>query len=237
MTRILKGQGVKGRADLAALEAALGHRFADQDLLRLAVTHASAGASRLHDNQRLEFFGDRVLSLVMAELLYQRFPEEDEGALARRHASLVRQDALAEVARGFELGRFLHLAGGDAEGRGREAAGALADACEALIAALYLDGGLEVARAFVVKAWEGLVAADLQPPRDAKTALQEWAQGRGEHLPRYSIVSREGPDHQPMFTVTVAVKDGRQATATGASKRQAEQAAAAGLLVQIGVVS
>ncbi len=227
----------RGGADLAALETALGHRFADQDLLRLAVTHASAGTSRLHDNQRLEFFGDRVLSLVMAELLFRRFPGEDEGALARRHASLVRQEALAEVARGIELGRFLYLAGGDAEGRGREAAGALADACEALIAALYLDGGLEAARAFVVKAWEGLVAADLQPPRDAKTALQEWAQGRGEPLPRYAIVSREGPDHQPMFTITVSVKDGRQATATGANKRAAETAAAAALLGQIGAAS
>ena len=226
----------KGGADLAALESALGHRFADQSLLRLALTHASAGASRLLDNQRLEFFGDRVLGLVMAELLYRRFPQEDEGALALRHAALVRQESLAEVARGIELGRYLHLAGGEADGRGREAAGALADACEALIAALYLDGGLEAARAFVTQGWEKLVAADLKPPRDAKTALQEWAQGRGEPLPRYSIVSRDGPDHQPMFTITVAVKDGRQATATGASKRAAEQAAAAGLLVQIGEV-
>lgn len=226
----------RGGVDLAALETALGHRFADQALLQLALTHASAGTSRLHDNQRLEFLGDRVLGLAMAELLFKRFPEEDEGALARRHAALVRQDALAEVARGIELGRYLHLAGGEAEGRGREAAGALADACEALIAALYIDGGLEPARAFVVTSWEKLIAADLQPPRDAKTALQEWAQGRGEHLPRYNIVARDGPDHQPMFTVTVAVKDGRQATATGASKRAAEQAAAAGLLVQIGAV-
>lgn len=227
----------RGVADLAVLETALGHRFADLDLLRLAVTHASAGTTRLHDNQRLEFFGDRVLSLVIAELLYRRFPAENEGALAKRHAVLVRQEALAEVARGIDLGRYLHLAGGDADGRGREAAGALADACEALIAALYLDGGLEVARRFVAKAWEGLVAADLQPPRDAKTALQEWAQGRGEHLPRYSIVSREGPDHQPLFTVVVAIKDGRQATASGASKRAAETAAAAALLAQIGEAS
>lgn len=227
----------RGGVELAALESALGHRFADQALLRLALTHASAGASRLNDNQRLEFLGDRVLGLAMAELLYKRFPEEDEGALARRHAALVRQDALAEVARGIDLGRYLHLAGGEAEGRGREASGALADACEALIAALYLDGGLDPARAFVVASWEKLIAADLEPPRDAKTALQEWAQGRGEPLPRYSIVSRDGPDHQPMFTVTVAVKDGRQATATGASKRAAEQAAAAGLLVQIGAAA
>ena len=128
----------RGGVDLAVLETALGHRFADRALLQLAVTHSSAGVSRLSDNQRLEFLGDRVLGLVVAELLYGRFPEEDEGALARRQASLVRQDALAEVARGIELGRYLHLAGGDAEGRGREAAGALADACEALIAALYL---------------------------------------------------------------------------------------------------
>lgn len=224
----------RGAADLAPLEAALGHRFADPKLLQLALTHASAGAGRLDDNQRLEFLGDRVLSLVMAELLFQRFPGEEEGALARRHAALVRQEALSGVARGIELGRYLKLAGVDGEQRGREASGALADACEAVIAALYLDGGFDAARRFVVKAWETLVAADLSPPRDPKTALQEWAQARGEPLPRYDVVGREGPDHQPLFTVTVAIKDGREATATGASKRQAEQAAAAGLLAQLG---
>jgi ribonuclease-3 len=210
--------------DLAALETALGHRFADRKLLKLALTHASAGANRLDDNQRLEFLGDRVLSLIVADMLYERFPREEEGAMARRHAALVRQEALTEVARRIALDRHLSVAG----------AGALADACEAVIAALYLDGGLDAARAFVAAAWEALVAADHTPPRDAKTALQEWAQARGEPVPRYAIVGREGPDHEPLFTVTATLKDGRHATASGANKRAAEQAAAATLLGQIG---
>jgi ribonuclease-3 len=227
-------RSTKQADDLAELETALGHRFADRTLLHLALTHASAGANRLDDNQRLEFLGDRVLSLVVADMLYQRFPREEEGALARRHAALVRQEALTEVARRIALGRYLRVAGGEAEGKGRDGAGALADGCEAVIAALYLDGGLDAAREFVAAAWDALVAADHTPPRDAKTALQEWAQARGEPLPRYAIVGREGPDHEPLFTVTATVKDGRHATASGANKRAAEQAAAATLLGQIG---
>jgi ribonuclease-3 len=224
------------RADeLAALETALGHRFADRGLLKLALTHASAGASRLDDNQRLEFLGDRVLSLIVADLLYQRFPREEEGAMARRHAALVRQEALADVARRLGLDRHVRVAGAEGQRRARERVGTLADACEAVIAALYLDGGLAAARDFVAAAWESLIAADHKPPRDAKTALQEWTQARGQPLPRYAIVAREGPDHEPLFTITVTLKDGRQATATGANKRAAETAAAASLLGQIGV--
>lgn len=228
-----RGQG-RTADDLAALEHALGHRFADRRLLELALTHASAGTGRLDDNQRLEFLGDRVLSLIVADLLYRRFPREEEGAMARRHAALVRQEALAEVARRIGIDRHLRTAGPEGSKRPREGAGALADACEAVIAALYLDGGLEAACRFVAQAWEPLIAADRKPPRDPKTALQEWAQARGEPLPRYAIVAREGPDHEPLFTITVTLKDGRQATATGASKRAAEAAAAATLLGQIG---
>lgn len=225
--------------DLAALEAALGYRFEDRALLKLALTHSSAASARLDDNQRLEFLGDRVLSLIIAEILYRRFPREEEGHLARRHAQLARRDALAEVARRIDLGRHLRLVGpvvepGGAEARGRDAPGALSDACEAVIAALYLDGGLEAARQFVTREWETQIAADEAPPRDAKTALQEWAQARGEPVPVYTIVAREGPDHEPRFTVSAALKDGSTATATGASKRAAEQAAAAMLLDRLG---
>jgi ribonuclease-3 len=224
-------RGGKRQADpLAPLEKALGHRFADRALLTLALTHSSAGQHRLDDNQRLEFLGDRVLSLAIADILHRRFPEEEEGALARRHAQLVRREALAEVARAIDLGPHLRVAGGGREPMGRDAEGALADACEAVIAALYLDGGLEAAQRFVALRWEALIAADQEPPRDAKTALQEWAQARSLPLPKYTIVSREGPDHQPLFTVTATLKDGAAATATGQSKRAAEQAAAADLL-------
>ena len=221
--------------NLGALERALGHRFADRLLLELALTHSSAGQHRLDDNQRLEFLGDRVLALAIADILHHRFPDEEEGALAKRHAQLVRRDALVEVARGIALGDHLRLAGSGRHDRdSRDAAGALADACEALIAALYLDGGLPAAAAFVRRAWEGMIAADDRPPRDPKTALQEWAQGRGDPLPKYAVVSREGPDHQPLFTVTASLKDGRSATSSGASKRAAEQAAAADLLKRLG---
>lgn len=226
----------RGTDDLAALEAALGYGFEDRALLKQALTHSSAAAARLDDNQRLEFLGDRVLSLVLAELLYRRFPREEEGALARRHASLARRDALAEVARRIELGRHLRLVGAEAEARGRDQPGALSDACEAVIAAIYLDGGLEPARQFITREWETLIAEHALPPRDAKTALQEWAQGRGEPVPVYTIVSREGPDHEPRFTVSASLKDGSTATATGASRRAAEQAAAAMLLERLGAL-
>lgn len=221
--------------DLAALEKSLGHRFKDRALLELALTHSSAGQHRLDDNQRLEFLGDRVLALAIADILHHRFPDEEEGALAKRHAQLVRRDALVEVARGISLGEHLRLAGSDRhDPAARDAAGALADACEAVIAALYVDGGLEAAASFVKRGWENMIAADDNPPRDPKTALQEWAQGRGAPLPAYAVVAREGPDHQPLFTVTVSVRDGGSATATGASKRAAEQAAAADLLKRLG---
>ncbi|MGQ0677205.1 MAG: ribonuclease III [Rhodospirillales bacterium] len=229
-------RGRKRQPDpLAPLEKALGHRFADRKLLALALTHSSAGQHRLDDNQRLEFLGDRVLGLAVADILLSRFPEEEEGALAKRFAQLTRREALAQVARAIELGPHLNVAGGGREPRGfesreRDAEGTLADACEAAIAALYLDGGLKAAQRFVARAWEGLIAADDRPPRDPKTALQEWAQARGQPLPKYSVVAREGPDHQPLFTVTVALRDGGAATATGQTKRAAEQAAASDLL-------
>ena len=221
------------------LEKALGHRFADPRLLALALTHSSAGQHRLDDNQRLEFLGDRVLGLALADILHRRFPDEEEGALAKRFAQLSRREALAEVAHDIDLGPHLRMAGAGSGSKGpgpsgRDADGSLADACEAVIAALYLDGGLEAAQRFVTRRWEGLIAADQEPPRDPKTALQEWAQARGRPLPKYVVVSREGPDHKPLFTVTAIVKDGGSATATGQTKRAAEQAAAADLLQRLG---
>lgn len=227
----------KRQADpLAPLEQALGHRFADRALLAQALTHPSAGQHELDDNQRLEFLGDRVLGLALADILHRRFPEEEEGALAKRFAQLSRREALAQVAHDIDLAAYLRMdAGGQVSSGGRDAEGALADACEAAIAALYLDGGFESARRFVAERWEAMIAADAQPPRDPKTALQEWTQARGEPLPKYTVVSREGPDHQPMFTVTVSLKDGAAATAAGLNKRAAEQAAAADLLKRLGV--
>ncbi|GAB6053294.1 ribonuclease III [Magnetospira thiophila] len=212
------------------LQRAIDHVFADPTLLTNALTHASL-VSGTASNERLEFLGDRILGLVIAETLYHQFPQEDEGALARRLAAVVSRPALAQVATGLDLGRYLQVAASE-DGSGRENPALLADACEALIAALYLDGGLAVAAAFVRRHWAPLVAADPQPPKDAKTALQEWAQGRGKPLPQYCEVSRHGPSHAPLFTIEVTVDGLGRATAKGGSKRVAEQAAAELLLAQ-----
>ena len=219
--------------DLAVLTEALGHRFQDPTLLRQALTHQSAtpGGDRGRPSyQRLEFLGDRVLGLLIAELLMTRYPREPEGDLARRLAHLVRRETLAQVADGIDLGRYLILAKAEAEAGAARNPALLADSCEAVIGALYLDGGLEVARRFVTGHWTAAMAAAPAPPQDAKTALQEWAQGRGLPLPHYRTVGREGPDHEPLFSVEVSVAGAAPAIGEGRSKRQAEQAAAEALL-------
>jgi len=187
------------------------------------------------DNQRLEFLGDRVLGIAVAEMLFRAFPEEDEGALARRLAALVRQDSLDAVAREIGLGRYLVISKGEEEGGGRDNPAMLADACEALIGAIYLDGGLEVARTFVETHWRPKMDAEAKPPQDAKTALQEWAQAAGLALPLYTVVKSEGPPHDPVFEVAVTVAGQQPESARGRSKRAAEQAAARRLLDRVGV--
>ncbi len=235
------------KAALSELAQILGHAFARADLLEMAVTHPSAtGRGRTKrarrpakaeatasDNQRLEFLGDRVLGLIVAEMLFSAFPEEDEGALAKRLASLVRQDGLALVASQIGLGRFLILSKGEEESGGRDNPATLADACEAIMGALYLDGGIAAARAFVEKHWLPMMNADLAPPQDAKTALQEWAQAAGLNLPRYKVIRSEGPPHDPVFEVEAAVEGHPAANGTGRSKRAAEQAAASQLLTLV----
>jgi len=221
-------------SDLEPLFEALGHRFAAPHTLTEALTHPSASPRRggpRHSYERLEFLGDRVLGLVMAELLWSRFPGETEGELSRRHASLVRREALVAVARAIDLGRFVIVGPGEAGARDNDSV--LADACEAVIAALYLDGGLAAAQAFVRRQWEPMLAAAVEPPRDAKTALQEWALGRGRGLPVYETVSAEGPAHQRIFTVTARIEGSEAASASGSSKRAAETAAAAELLSRL----
>ncbi len=219
---------------LPAAEAVLGHRFARPDLLREALTHRSAARGRAGagSNERLEFVGDRVLGLLIAEWLAERFPNEQEGALGRRLAWLVSQPVLAEIAGAIALPASLAVAPGEARAGVKRRATVLADALEAAIGALYLDGGLEPARGFVRRAWEPVMAAQLEPPKDAKTALQEWAQAKGLPLPAYELASRQGPPHSPVFVVTVAV-DGREGTGTAGTKRAAEQAAAIDLMGQL----
>jgi ribonuclease III len=232
-----------GESQLDDLMQVLGPGFSDLDLLRTALTHPSALTRRTgksgprqkggQDNQRLEFLGDRVLGLVVAEMLYRTFGKEDEGAMAKRLAALVRQEGLAHVARTIDLGRHLILSRGEADGGGRDNAATLADACEAIIGAIYLDAGLEAARKFVERHWAALIAADVSPPQDAKTALQEWAQAAGLPLPVYQVIESSGPPHDPIFTVEVQVSGKRTAKASGKSKRAAEQAAAASLMSEL----
>lgn len=222
---------------LAALEEAIGHRFDDPALLMQAVTHSSAGDGRkgTADNERLEFLGDRVLGLVIAELLMDRFPAAPEGQLGRRLATLVQRDTLASVARDIDLGNYLIRGALDASTGGVANANVLADACEAVIAALYLDGGLDAARRFITTAWQGQIALVAELPVEPKTALQEWAQGRGRPLPAYRVVSHAGRAHSPVFEVEVTVEGCEPAIGSGTSKRAAEKAAAQRLLDQIAI--
>jgi ribonuclease-3 len=219
-----------------ALVHRLGHVFAHPELLTEALTHrgaASVDAAGRFGNERLEFLGDRVLGLVIADLLYESFPDEPEGILARRYTGLVRREALEAVAAALDLGRYLILAKADAQSGARQNRGLQADACEALIGALYLDGGIEAARCFILEHWRPLIAEHGGSGRDAKTRLQEWAQARGLALPHYREVGRKGPAHEPQFTVAVEVTGFAPAEGRAASKRSAEQAAAEALLAVI----
>ena len=222
-----------------AVERILGHSFARPALLREAMTHRSAtrpGARGSGSNERLEFIGDRVLGLLMAEWLIERFPHEQEGELGRRLALLVSQPVLAEVAEAIGLGEVLSVSPGEARAGVRRRATVLADALEAALGALYLDAGLDRARDFIRRAWDGAMTALAEPPKDAKTALQEWVQARSLGLPDYQVTARSGPPHAPVFEVTVTA-GASTATGTAGSKRAAEQLAAEALLRAVGVRS
>jgi ribonuclease-3 len=218
-----------------SLEGLLGHKFLQPELLQQSLVHSSMARSRsarMLSNERMEFLGDRVLGLVIADLLFKRFPEEEEGTLARRHVALVRRESLASVARTIGLAKYMVMSRGEEESGGRHNPAILADTCEAVIAALYLDGGITAAGNFIRRYWMPLLLEDPEPPKDAKTALQEWAQKRGLELPVYLEIARDGPAHAPVFTVKASVTGLGAKAATGTSKRAAEQAAAAALLLK-----
>jgi len=221
---------MKLSADLAAFQRRLGHDFADADLLRRALTHSSFGSAARDDNQRLEFLGDRVLGLVMAEALLEADAAAREGQIAPRYNALVRRETCADVARDVGLGDVLKLGRSEMKSGGRRKEALLADAMEAVIAAVWRDGGYDAARALILRLWGGRIAGVEADARDAKTALQELAQGRGEAPPTYTEVARSGPDHAPVFVIEVRLGDGSSARAEAGSKRQAEQAAAQALL-------
>ncbi|MDD3030214.1 MAG: ribonuclease III [Alphaproteobacteria bacterium] len=214
----------------------LGHTFASPKLLEDALTHPSLSGTRTRNKgapyERLEFLGDRVLGLVIAEWLYESFPSAAEGEMAKRHAALVNRDALRNVAQHIGLADFVRLAHGERPQASRKNLATLSDAMEAVIGALYLDGGFEPAKTFIHRYWEHDVAVD-EAPDDPKTALQEWAQGKGLPLPAYSVLDTQGPAHAPKFTVEVRVKGLPPEQAKGHSKREAQKAAALKLLKAI----
>lgn len=226
-------KGISLSAEMTAFAARLGHDFSRPELLIRALTHASAGSPSRTHNQRLEFLGDRVLGLVMAETLFTADRKATEGQLAPRLNALVRKETCADVARAIDLGAVLRLGRSEMISGGRRKEALLGDAMEAVLAAVYLDAGLDAAKAVILRHWAERIEQVDTDARDAKTALQEWAQARGEAPPAYVETAREGPPHAPVFTIEVRLADGQSASASAGSKRAAEQAAAQALLSQV----
>jgi ribonuclease-3 len=221
-----------------SLEERIGYRFADPSLLDSALSHISAlkGArNRVGSYQRLEFLGDHVLGLVISDMLFRAFPRADEGELSRRLADLVRKETCAEIARAIDLGAAIRLGASEANAGARTRPAILADVCEALIGAVYLDGGFAAAEALIGRLWQVRMKTKAEPARDPKTVLQEWAQGRGLPTPAYREIARSGPDHDPQFRVAVQLPHLAPAEGSGRSKRAAEQAAAAAMMKREGV--
>ncbi len=223
------------KPNLEELRKRLGYHFEKPELLEEALTHVSAPNANGQSYQRLEFLGDRVLGLSIAEMLYESFPGAPEGEMSRRLAELVRRESCAEIAVSWDVGPYLKLGAGEAHSGERRNPTILADVCEAIIGAVFLDGGYEAARDLVERSFRDLLAAPRRPLRDPKSALQEWAQGRGLPPPTYAVVEQTGPDHAPKFRVMVKVKGTDSEFGLGTSKRIAEQAAARSLLLREGV--
>ncbi|CUH68729.1 Ribonuclease 3 [Thalassovita autumnalis] len=224
---------MKLSAELKAFQGRIGYDFKQPELLLRAVTHSSKSSPTREDNQRLEFLGDRVLGLVMSEALLERDKGASEGQLAPRFNALVRKEACADVAKDIDLGAVLKLGRSEQMSGGRRKLALLGDAMEAVIAAVYLDADFETAKAMVLRLWGSRVDSVDADARDPKTALQEWAQARKQTPPSYAEVSRSGPDHAPVFTISVTLQSGESEQATAASKRLAQQAAAKTLLERL----
>lgn len=214
-----------------ALQQKIGYHFRDSQLLTLALTHPSVLGVK--SNQRLEFLGDSVLGAVIAELLYTMYPDEKEGELARRFSGLVRGETLAMIAREIGLGDALIIGTSEKQSQGRENNSNLEDGLEALIGAIYLDGGFDAVKAFVLPRWTQRAKSSEVAPKDSKTSLQEWAQGRGLAVPEYVLLNTTGAAHAPQFTIEVRVQGQVGEVAIAASKRLAEQTAASRLLARL----
>ena len=224
------------------LETHIGYSFKNSRLLEQAMTHQSAlniGDSSLQNYQRLEFLGDRVLGLVIATALLETFPHAEEGELAKRFNQLVRSETCADIAKTLGLGGYIRLGTGEERSGGREKITILADICEALIAALYLDGGYIIARDFILKHWQTRLENWEGPLRDAKTALQEWSHAQNYGTPTYEVITREGPDHAPSFVISVVLETNKilATQGKGQSKKEAQHEAATAMLKREGVWS
>lgn len=216
---------------LETLQSRINHRFADIKRLEKAVTHSSAGGT--YNYERLEFLGDRVVGLALAETLFTLFPDEKEGDMAKRHAALVQGKTLAKIAREIGLGDMMQLSDAERAAGGANNDNILADGLEAVIGAVYMDAGFDACARVIAHLWGDRVQTMRRPPQDAKTALQEWAQARGLSLPAYELVGRSGPDHAPIFEIKVTVGDYPPWAAKGTSRRAAEKLAAAMLLAHL----
>lgn len=224
---------MKPSADLLAFCDRLGHCFQRPELLARALTHASISSKSRPDNQRLEFLGDRVLGLVIAEALLRADKGASEGQLAPRYNALVRKETCADIASAIGLGEVLRMGRSEMLTGGRRKAALLGDAMEAVLAAVYLDAGLDAVRTVILTHWQARIAEVDKDARDPKTALQEYVQARGENPPTYTEIARDGPPHAPIFTIEARLSGGTSARASAGSKRQAEQAAALSLLTQL----
>ncbi|GJL85888.1 MAG: ribonuclease 3 [Micavibrio sp.] len=216
---------------LKALEEKIGHHFGDKDLLHTALTHSSTGHETNYE--RLEFLGDRVLGLVVAQLLYEKFPEENEGDLAKRLASLVQGSMLAQMATQIELGDYIHFSEAERSAGGNENDNILADVFESLIGALYLESGLRAPEKLIHELWSDVLDTMIAPPQHPKTGLQEWAQGQSLPLPVYEIVSQSGPDHAPVFDIKLEVRGFDPIVAQGRTRQEAEKEVAREFLKKI----
>lgn len=226
------------KPDLSALERRIGHGFADRELLARALTHMSAaGGAYAKSYQRLEFLGDRVLGLAISDMLFVAYPKGSEGDLSRRMSELVRKETCADVAEGWDLGAHLKLGGGEAHSGMRRNRSVLADLCEAVIGAVFLDAGYPAARSVVERGFGARMKASRKPPTNPKASLQEWTLGRGLGTPVYQQIEQFGPDHAPQFRIAVGVEGLAGATGQGSSKRAAEQDAARALLLREGIWS
>ena len=209
---------------LKELQKKIGYTFKDENLLRVALTHSSTGST--FNYERLEFLGDRVLGLIIASLLFEKFPDEKEGDLAKRLSALVQGRTLAKLAVRISLGEFIFFSEAEAAAGGAENDHILADVFEAVIGAMYLDGGLSPCDALIKAQWEDTLFTMKKPPQHPKTAVQEWAQGQGLPLPEYAVVNQSGPDHAPIFEVKMSVRGYPPIIASGRSRAEAEKQAA-----------